>query len=101
MGVLSPSEVEDTFVLQNLAPLVNGTFQGQKVPVRIQDIISVEGPRIPTSENAQKTFRLGVYLLRDPQSPPNAAMLSRAEGFASALIRYFQVATDGQMKVVP
>jgi hypothetical protein len=101
VGALQPSEVSDTFVVQNLAPLVNGTYQGQEAPVRIQDIINAEGPRIPTFETSQKTFRLGVYLLHDPQSPPNSAMLSRAEGFANALVRYFELATDGRIKVVP
>jgi len=100
MGLLAPEEVPDTFLLKDPTAVSTRRYRATKVPVRIQDIVAVEGPRIPAASDSQKIFRLGVYLLHDPARTPNAAMLSRTEAFARALIHYFDVASGGRMKVI-
>ena len=73
MGMIPPDEVPDTFLLE-AAEGVNpwGTIRATKVPVRIEDIVSVMGPRLPAADASRKEFRLGVYLLHDGSTPrPN------------------------------
>jgi hypothetical protein len=100
MGLVAPEEVPETFLLKEATVVGAGRYRATKVPVRIQDIVAVEGPRIPAASESQKVFRLGVYLLYDPARTPNPAMRSRAEAFAQALIHYFDVASGGRMRVV-
>lgn len=50
---------------EDLPPPVGTTIRGIKRTVTIEDIIAVEGPRIPSADVSQKSFRFGfVYLVR-------------------------------------
>jgi hypothetical protein len=100
MGVLAPEEVPDVFLLKDLVSIGGNRYRATKVPVRIQDVIAAEGPRVPAAANSQKVFRLGVYLLYDPSKTPNAIMKSRAEEYARALMHYFDFASGGRIKLV-
>ena len=48
-----------------LPPAVGTTIRGTKHTLTIDDIIAVEGPRVPAADKAQKSFRFGfIYLVR-------------------------------------
>lgn len=100
MGLIPPEQVPDTFLLKDVVGVGNGKYRATKVPLRISDIVAVEGPRIPSSTTSQKVLRLGVYLLYDPAGVPNLEMKARAEGYVKALIHYFDIATGSVMKVI-
>ena len=99
MGLLAPEEVPDTFILRDRVWLEGDRYSATKVPVRIEDIIAVHGPRIPSHETSQKKFVLGVYLLHEPGRLPDPELLARAQAFSEAIPRYFELATDGRMRV--
>ncbi len=47
MGLIEPEEVPDTFLIARPQLRSGQEVWGEKVPVRIQDIIAVSGPRDP------------------------------------------------------
>ena len=101
MGMIPPEEVPDTFILQVAEGTeARGTVRATKVPVRIEDVIEVMGPRTPAADESRKEFRLGVYLLHDGGAP-RPGLLRKARGISAAVAEYFFRATDGRMLVVP
>ena len=85
MGLYAPSEVPDTFILRDVRETDRwDTVEATKVPVRIEDIVSAMGPRLPAASSSRKEFRLGVYLLHEDGKPPRPEMLERAEGVGAA-----------------
>jgi hypothetical protein len=101
MGLLPPEQVPDTFILQDLRPVGPNRYRATKVPIRIQEIIAAMGPRVPSSAQAQKEFRLTLYLVHEPGRGPDPAMLARANGVALAVADFFDRATGGRMKILP
>ena len=93
-------ELHAPSLLKDLVAAGSGRYRATKVPVRIEDIIAVEGARVPSAANSQKVFRLGVYMLYDPSATPSDAMKARAEAFVRALMHYFEFASGGRMKVI-
>ena len=100
MGLIGASEVPDTYLIRDAVETGPNLYRGQKVPVRIQDIIAALGPRVPNFRAAQKKFTLGMYLLHEGGRPPDPEKLRQAEGIEKSLIAYFQAATGGRMHVV-
>lgn len=61
MGLLPPSQVQDTLVLNSEPTCSDCTMP--VTTVTIQDVISVNGPRIPTSSVSQKDFRFATVIV--------------------------------------
>ena len=102
MGMIPPSEVPDTFILRDVEETsAHDTVRATKVPVRIEDIIAAMGPRVPSAANERKDFRLGIYLLHENNRPPSASDVQHAASISAATIDYFDLATNGRMRVVP
>lgn len=99
MGLLPPEEVEETFVLIDLKRVTIDRYTGKKVPVKVTDIIAGSGLRVPPSHKAQTEFRLGVYLLHEDGRPPDPARLKQSREIGAGMVRYFDAATGGRMKV--
>ena len=99
VGLMAPEEVPETFVLRNVTTISPNRVRATKVPVRIQDIVAALGPRVPSSEVSQKTFKLGVYLIHESGRQPHSEMLARAQGIAAALTKYYPPATGHRMSV--
>ena len=99
MGLIGPEEVSDTFLLADPKPLGDDVFSGTKVPVRIADIIQASGARQPAAADSQREFKLGMYLLYDG-AQPRPEKLAQARAIEKALAQYFDVATQGRMKLV-
>jgi hypothetical protein len=57
-------------------PPVGSTFAGTRVDLIVDDIISVEGPRVPAYPDTQRDFRVAFVLLARPENPVSAADLA-------------------------
>jgi hypothetical protein len=100
MGLLPPEKVPPTSVLEDFKDLGSNRFSGTKMPVKIGDIVTAMGPRIPTNAEAQKVFHMSFYVVHEPGREADPAMMARARRLSAAVAIYFQRATGGTMKVV-
>ncbi len=99
MGLIGTDEVPETFLLTDPKPLGDAVFTGEKTPIRVAEIIKASGVRNPPAASSQREFTLGMYLLHDgPQQ--RADKLAQARGIEKALVEYFDIATQGRMKLV-
>lgn len=98
MGLLEPEEVPPTFFISQTKMGPNGEHTGgTDVPVRITDLIKYNGPR---RASGRADYKLGIYLLHEDGRQPDPVKLAQARDMEAMLIRYFDVATDGRMKVL-
>lgn len=101
MGLLKPEDVPPTFLvtdphdldlpppydqqtitsdqLQSIYSLGDVGFRGDKQEVRIEDIIAVNGARIPDAESSQKDFRTAFILLAMGEDGPTPDEIDRVE----------------------
>ena len=98
MGLITAAEVPDFFMLRNLAnagqdaqgrPIV----KAERVKVTVQDVIAVEGPRLPDVDKAQKKFNTGIVVMVEKGKTPSRELLERANGIRLAWIDYFAITT--------
>jgi hypothetical protein len=94
MGLLTPAEVPDFFILRNLAAAgrdVNGRplYRGERVKVTIKDVIAAEGPRVPVADQAQKKFNTGVVVMVMHGASPSKELIERANGIRERWIDYW------------
>jgi hypothetical protein len=100
MGLIPPEEVPDTFLLTNTKETAPDVFTGEKVPIRIADIVKASGPRTPPAASSPREFKLGMYLLYDGRKP-RPEKVAQLQAIEKMLSRYFTVATGGRMKLSP
>ena len=98
MGLITASEVPDFFILRNLMAAgkdANGRpiFKADRTKVTIQDVIAVEGPRLPDVDKAQKQFNTGIVIMVERGKPPSQALIDRATGIGAVWIDYFRTTT--------
>jgi hypothetical protein len=98
MGLISAAEVPDFFLLRNLAPAgrdSNGhpIFKADRVKITIQDVIAVEGPRVPAVDQSQKSFNTGIVLMVEHGNKPSRELIERANGIREAWIDYWATTT--------
>jgi hypothetical protein len=98
MGLISPAEVPDFFLLKNLVPVgkdANGhrIFRAERMKVTIQDVIAVEGPRLPDVDHSQRKFNTGIVLMVEPGHNPSPELLQRANDIGKRWIDYWQTTT--------
>jgi len=98
MGLIAPSEVPDFFILRNLVPSgrdANGRpiFKADRTKVTIQDVIAVEGPRLPDVEHAQKNFNTGMVVVVEHGKTPSKELLDRTEGIRLRWMDYWDTTT--------
>ena len=101
MGLLKPEDVPPTFLvtnphdldlpppydqqtitsdqLQSIYSLGDVGFRGDKQEVRIEDIIAVNGARIPDAESSQKDFRTAFILLAMGEEGPTTDEIDQVE----------------------
>lgn len=85
-----------TLTQRSAFPQVGVTATGVKRTITIDDIIAVEGPRVPSAATAPKVFRQGyVYLTRQGVTP-SQANLDKADRFRASWIDYYSDRTDGR-----
>jgi hypothetical protein len=98
MGLIGASEVPDFFILRNLVAAGKDTqgrpiFKADRTKVTIQDVIAVEGPRLPDVDKAQKQFNTGIVVMVERGEPPSQELIDRANGIRVAWIDYFRTTT--------
>ena len=101
MGMLPADKVPETFLLNDLKFLGGNRYQATKIPVRIEDIVTVMGPRVPPGDQTQKIFHMKFYAAHEPGVDVSPAILSRARKLSAAVTDFFSRATGGEMRVVP
>lgn len=110
MGLIPPEQVPPFFYVEspvNVAPerdrssspQVGVTFSGTRRDVLIEDVLSAMGPRVPSSVDAQKTWRQAWIFLTQRGSTPSAADIARIDTWRTAWETFFLQATDGRMRV--
>ena len=98
MGLIAPSEVPDFFMLRNLAPAgrdANGhpLFRADRTRVTIDDVIAIEGPRLPDVDHAQKNFNTGMVVVVEHGHTPSAELLEKVNGIRVRWMDYWTTTT--------
>jgi len=98
MGLISPAEVPDFFVLKNLIPAgkdANGhpIFKVERTKLTINDVIAAEGPRTPDVERSQREFNTGIVLVVEHQHTPSHDLIERADAIRQEWIKYWDTTT--------
>jgi hypothetical protein len=98
MGLISPAEVPDFFILRNLVPAgrdANGRpiFKADRTKVTIQDVIAAEGPRLPAVDKSQRQFNTGMVIVVQQGAKPSPHLIERTNGIRKQWMDYFSIAT--------
>jgi hypothetical protein len=98
MGLISPAEVPDFFILRHLEPVgkdANGhpIFRAERTKVTIQDVIAAEGPRLPDVNHSQRQFNTGMVIVVQHGLKPSRELIERTEGIREQWIKYFSIVT--------
>jgi hypothetical protein len=98
MGLISAAEVPDFFILKNLVPAGKDTnghpiFKADRTKVTIQDVIAVEGPRLPDVDHSQRKFNTGIVVVVEHGQSPSHALIERANGIRQQWIDYWATTT--------
>lgn len=108
MGMISPAEVPDFFILKNLVPAgkdANGhsIFKADRTKITIHDVIAAEGPRIPDVDHSQRKFNTGIVLVVEHGQTPSHDLVERANAIRERWIDYFETTTGhrASMKATP
>jgi hypothetical protein len=100
MGLIGPDEVPETFFVANVQPAEDGGYKGgDTVTVKIADIVEANGPQNPSAREAQHDFTFQVYLLHEDGREPDAQKLAQARAIEAMVVKYFDAATGGRMRV--
>jgi len=98
MGLVTPAEVPDFFLLRNLTSAgkdANGhpVFKADRTKVTIQDVIAAEGPRSPGVDKSQRQFNTGMVMVVEHGTKPSRELLERTEGIRKRWIDYWSITT--------
>jgi hypothetical protein len=98
MGFISAAEVPDFFMLKNLVSAgkdANGypIFKADRTKVTIQDVIAVEGPRLPDVDHSQREFNTGIVVVVEHGQSPSPELIKRASGIREQWIDYWVTTT--------
>jgi Tol biopolymer transport system component/flagellar hook assembly protein FlgD/fibronectin type 3 domain-containing protein len=107
MGMIDKSEVPPMVLIENpdldptQIPTVGTTITGTARTVTIDDIIAVEGERIPSAADAQKSFKTAFLYVTAPGTfdstdPDKITDLYRIESIRNGFLPRFSILTDGQ-----
>lgn len=98
MGLIAPSEVPDFFILRNLTPVGmdpnnHPIFKADRTKVTIQDVIAVEGPRLPDVDHSQKHFNAGMVVVVEHGKVPSKELIDRTNGIRLRWMDYWETTT--------
>ena len=109
MGLVDPSQVPPFFYVQSptnsspnrtseSAPQVGVTFNGTRRTVLIDDIVAIQGPRLPAAAEAPKVHRQAFIFVA--QNTPSSAAVAKVDRIRLAWEAFFLAATDGRMRAI-
>ena len=98
MGLISPAEVPDFFILRNLVPAGKDAdgrpiFKADRTKLTIEDVIAAEGPRVPDVANSQREFNTGMVLVVQHGATPSSELIARTNGIRKQWMEYFSITT--------
>lgn len=98
MGLISPAEVPDFFLLRNFKLAgtdANGhrIFKADRTKITIQDVIAAEGPRTPDVEHSQRQFNTGMVIIVQHGLKPSERLINETNGIREQWMKYFSIAT--------
>jgi hypothetical protein len=98
MGLIAPSEVPDFFMLRNLVAAgrdANGhpIFKADRTKVTVQDVIAVQGPRLPDVDHSQKKFNTGMVMVVEHGKKPSPELIERTNGIRLRWMDYWETTT--------
>jgi hypothetical protein len=106
MGLAAPSEVPNWFYLAGtILPTEYWPVEGSVVSnpnrkdVAVTQIIDAMGPRSPSNEISQRTFRL-LFVLVTEAAEPTAEEIAKVNEWRALIERNFSLATGGRAKLV-
>ena len=82
------------------APRVGVTFNGTRRDVLIDDIIAINGPRMPASADSPRVHRQAFLLVVGRGRLPDDAQVAKLDRIRRAWETFFQQATEGRMQAV-
>ena len=88
----------DFFILRNLVPAgrdANGhaIFKADRTKVTVQDVIAVEGPRLPAVDQAQKNFNTGMVMVVEHGKTPSPKLIESVTGIRERWMDYWTTTT--------
>jgi hypothetical protein len=98
MGMISPAEVPDFFILRNLVPVGSDSnghpiFKADRTKITIQNVIAAEGPRLPAVDQAQKNFNTGMVLVVEHGKTPSSKLIESVNGIRERWMDYWTTTT--------
>jgi hypothetical protein len=98
MGLIGPSEVPDFFILRNLAAAGRDAtgrpmFKADRTKVTIDDVIAVEGARLPDVDRSQKAFNTGMVVIVEHGKTPSRELVERTSAIGQRWIDYWVTTT--------
>jgi hypothetical protein len=98
MGLATPAEVPDFFMLRNLVAAgrdANGhpIFKADRVKVTIQDVIAVEGLRTPPPAQSQRKFNTGMVVVVTHGTAPGKDLIVNTNAIREKWMEYFSITT--------
>jgi uncharacterized protein (TIGR03437 family) len=102
MGFRPPNEVPDTFLVVNPratnatgSPRIGVAFDGTRRDIRIDEIIQVEGRRIPDHTVSQRKFRFAFVVVTANGTAPSAEEVAQIESYRREFETFFAKAASG------
>ena len=103
MGLADASEVPEMFLLRDLQPVdggeANGPHTGVKEVVTIEQIITVEGQRMPAAANAQTVFNAAFVYLVEPGKMADPDLLALHQAFRDKVVEHWAQVTGGRSEI--
>jgi hypothetical protein len=98
MGFISSTEVPNFFILRNLVLAGHDSggypiYKADRTKVSIQDVIAVEGPRLPDVDHAQKDFNTGMVVVVEQGHTPSQQLIDRTNGIRERWMDYWTTTT--------
>jgi hypothetical protein len=111
MGLIPSSQVPSFFYVESptnvaggrtaeSAPRVGVTFNGTRRDVLIDDVININGPRVPSSNDSPRVHRQAFVLVVGRGRSVDNAQVAKLDRIRRAWETFFQQATDGRMTAV-
>ena len=102
MGLATPDEVPDMFVLHNLKQVGerrDDAHTAEKEIVTIEQIIAALGPRDPPAARAQKVFNTGFVYFLLPGQEPDPELLDVHVKYRDRAVEYWHHVTGGRSQL--
>ncbi len=111
MGLVSASQVPTFFYVDNptnvaggrqadSAPRVGVTFNGTRRDVLIEDVVAINGPRVPSSADSPRVHRQAFLLVVGRGRSADSAHIAKIDRIRRAWESFFLQATESRMQAI-